>query len=71
MMRADALNLHVYTVRMEMTTTKQIPISHVSSTDEIELKDFLVDKTLFQICSTDKGKSKDIIVDEYSTEEDE
>ena len=29
MMIADALNSHVYPVRTEMTTTKQIPTSHI------------------------------------------
>ena len=45
MMRADSLNLENYPVRMEMTDTKQIPPSHVCSTDEGELKEFLVDET--------------------------
>ena len=43
MMRADALNLHIYPVRTEMTATKQIPNSHVCSTDKSKLKEFLVD----------------------------
>ena len=34
-MRADTLNSHVYPVRTEMTGTKQIPILHVCSTDDI------------------------------------
>ena len=69
MMRADALNLHVYPVRTDMTGTKQIPTSHIFSTDERELKAFPVDKNLSQICSTDEGESKGIIVNKYSTEE--
>ena len=32
MMRADALNLHVYHIRAEMTGTQHIPISHICST---------------------------------------
>ena len=54
-----------------MTATKQIPTSHVFFTDEIELKDFLGEKTLSQICSTDEDESKGIIANECSTEEDE
>ena len=47
-----------------MTATKQIPISHICSTDESELKEFLVNETLFQNCSTDEDKPKGIIVKE-------
>ena len=57
-MRSDALNLHVYPVRMEMTATKHIPASHVFSTDNSKLKDLLFDETLLQICFTDKYKPK-------------
>ena len=71
MMIADALNLHIYPVRTEMTAIKNIPISHVCSTDESELKEFLFNKTISQICSTDKEESKGTIVNECSTEEDE
>ena len=71
MMRDDALNSCVYPVRTEMNATKHIPTSHVYSADESKLKYFLVDKTLSQICSTYEDKSKGIIVNEFSTEEDE
>ena len=71
MLRADALNLHVYLVRTEMTAKQQIPTSHVYSMDDSEFKKFLVDKTLSQICSTEKDEPKIIIVDECFTEEDE
>ena len=71
MMRDDALNFHIYSVRIEMTNTKQVSISHVCSTDESKLKQFLVDKTFFQVYSTDKEESKGIIVDERSTYKDE
>ena len=71
MMRSDALNSHGYPVRTEMTATKQITTSHVCSTDERKLKDFPVNETISQSCSTDKDKSKCIIVNKYSTEEDE
>ena len=54
-----------------MTATKQIPTSHVFSTDESELKEFPVNKILSQRCSIDEDKSKGIIVNEFSTEEDE
>ena len=71
MMRSDSINSHVYPVRMEITDTKQIPTSHVVSTDESELKEVLVDKALLQICSTDEYESKGIIVNKFSKEEDE
>ena len=71
MMRADALNSHIYPIRTEMTATKQIPILHVCYTDESEIEEFLVDKTISQICSTYKDKSKGIVVGEHSKEEDE
>ena len=56
MMRSDELNLHVYPVRTEMTNTKQILVSHVFSTDDSEIQEFLVNKTLSQIFSTDEDK---------------
>ena len=71
MMRTDALNLENYPVRMEMTSTKQIPTSHIFSTNESELKEFLVDKNLSQICSMDKDESRGIIVNECYTKEEE
>ena len=67
MIRADALNLHIYPVRMEMNGTKQIPTSDIYFKENSGLKEFLVGKTLSQICSMDKEKSKSIIVDECST----
>ena len=70
MMRADDLNSEIYPVRTEITAMRQILISHVCSTDERKLKEFLVDKTLPQICSTDEDKWKGIIADECYTEED-
>ena len=54
MMRADALNSENYPLRTEMSGTKHIPTSHVCSTDKSELKEFLVDKKLLHICSTDE-----------------
>ena len=71
MMRADALNSHIYPVIMEMNGTKQILILHAYSKDERKLKEFLDDKQLSHISSTDNNKSKGIIVKECSTEEDE
>ena len=68
-MRADALNLHVYPVRTELTGTEQISILHVCSTYEIKSEEFLVGKTLSQICSTDEKKQKNIIGDEINLEE--
>ena len=69
MVRADTFNSHMYPLRTEMTAKKQILISHVCSTDESKLKEFLVVKTLSQIYSTDKDKSKVFISNEHSTEE--
>ena len=59
-----------------MAAMKQIPTSHVCSTDEFKLKESPVDKNLSQICSTDKSKLKQSPVDENvsqicSTEKDE
>ena len=71
MLRVDALRSDNYPVRTEMTTTKQITNLHICSTDERELKKFLVDRNLSQICSTQEDESKGIIVYEYSTEEKE
>ena len=62
MMRANVLNSKVYPVRTKITATKQILTSHVCSADEIELKEFPVDKILSQICFTDEDESKGIIV---------
>ena len=53
-----------------MTATKQIPFLHICSTDESEFKELVVNKTLSQIFSTDEDRSKGIISDKYSTEED-
>ena len=53
-----------------MTAKKQIPTSHIRSTDERELKEFQVNETLSNICSTDKEEPKGIIVKECSMEED-
>ena len=71
MMRADALNSHIYPVRTEMNGTEPIPTSHIYSKDKSKLKEFLVDKNISQICSTDEDESKIIIVDKFSTKEDE
>ena len=72
MMRSDALNLHGYPVRTEMTA----PSLHVCSTDEDESEGIIVHKTLLHICSTDEEESKGIIVNKNllqrcSTNEDE
>ena len=71
MTRSDVLNLHVYPVRTEMTVTQKIPISHVYSNTESELKEFLVDGTILQICSTNENESKSIIIDKCFMKEDE
>ena len=54
-----------------MTGTKHIPISYVCSKYLSELKEFIVYKNLSQIYSTSEEESKIIIVDKYSTKEDE
>ena len=69
MMRADAINSYVYPVIMEMTGTKQIPRSHIVSTDQRKSEEFLVDKVLSQVYSTGEEESKSIIADESYTEE--
>ena len=53
MMRYDVLNSHIYPVKIEITATKQIPVSRVCSKDESELKYFLVNEILLQNISTD------------------
>ena len=61
MVRVDALNSDNYPVKTEMTGTKQILILLVCSTNESKLKQFLLEKTLSQICSTNEDESKGII----------
>ena len=64
-------NRKIYPVRMEMTGTKQITISHVCSTDKRKSEELLVDKMFLQLCYTNEEKSKTIIVDGSSTKESE
>ena len=45
-MRADALNSDVYSIRTKMTATKQIPTSPVCSMYKSESKEFLVEENL-------------------------
>ena len=71
MIRADALNSHVYPVRTKMTSMQHIMILHVCSTDESKQEYLIVEKNSSQYCSTDEDESKSIIVDESSTEESE
>ena len=68
-MRADTLNLDTEPVRMEMPVINHIPISRIFSTEKGELKEYLVNKNLSQVYSTDEGKSESIITAESSTEE--
>ena len=65
MIRADALNLHVYPVITEITALSL----QVCSTEESELKEFLVNENLLQSCYTGKDESKGIIVNDCSTDE--
>ena len=72
MMRDDALNSHIYSVRTEITALSL----HVYSTDEEESKGIIVHETLSHSCYTDEEKSKGIIVNKNlsqscSTDEDE
>ena len=67
-MISDALYSHIYPLRTKMTATKQIPISHVGSTDKSKLEEFPVDKALSKICSNDKDGSKGIIVNGHFME---
>ena len=46
MIRSDALNLYIYSVRMEITAAEYILILHVCSTNDSKLEEFLVNKTL-------------------------
>ena len=59
MMSSDALNSYVYPVRTEMTSTNRILVFHGCSMDEIELKEFLVNKTIFRyvLCTGMNQKS--------------
>ena len=66
-MRADSINLQVDPVRTEVTDEKQTLILHVCSMDDIKSKEFLVDKQLSRVYSTDYGKLESIIADESST----
>ena len=69
MMRDDALNSYIDPVVTEMTGMQHIPISHVWSMDKSESKEFIAEKILSQVCSTDKGESESVIINESSTEE--
>ena len=46
MIRADAFNFHIETVRTKMTSTQQIPISHVCHLDDTKSKEIIADKNL-------------------------
>ena len=56
LMRADALNSHVYPVGNEMAGTQHNSISHVCSTDERKSEEFLVEENLSQVCSTEEDE---------------
>ena len=47
--RDDALNSHIDPVRTEITGMKQIPISHVCSSDESKPKGIIPDEKLSQV----------------------
>ena len=54
MMISDALNSRIYPVRTEMTGMQHILTLRVCSKDESESEEFLVDRTLSQVYSTDE-----------------
>ena len=56
MMISNVLNLNIYPVRTEMTGVKYILISRICSVDDNKSKEFLVDKNILQVCSTDEKK---------------
>ena len=68
-MISDALNLHVYPVRTEMTGMQRILISHVCGLNESELKGIITERNLSQVCYVDKRESENFIVNESSTED--
>ena len=55
MMRADDFDFHVDHVRMKITGTQQIHISHVCYLDERKSKGIITDKNLSKFCSMDKS----------------
>ena len=57
MMRSDAFNSHVDTVRTEITGMQQILISQVCDLDKRKSKGIFAEKNLSQVCSTDERKS--------------
>ena len=71
MMRAGALNSHVYPVKIVMTSMQHIHISHVCDLDDSKSKGIISDEKLSQVCSTDERKSESVIVDESYMEESE
>ena len=71
MMRDDAFNLHVDSVRAEITGTQHISISHVCFSEDSKSKVIIVDENLSQVCSRNKNKSESVISNESSTEESE
>ena len=57
MMRDDNLNMHIEHVRMELTDTEQILISHVCDSNERESKGVTVAENYLQVCSIDNSES--------------
>ena len=52
-MRSGAINLHIYPIRTEMTGMQQLPVFDDCSTYKSKSEEFLVEKTLSQVCCTD------------------
>ena len=62
MMISGAFNYHVEPVRIEMTGTQHIPISHVCYLEKIESKGIIADKILPKVYSTVERESERVIV---------
>ena len=58
MMRSDAVNLHIYPVRVEMNGAKHIPILHVCSMNNNESKELFVDKNIISGLFYGEGRIK-------------
>ena len=69
MVRSGAFDSHAHHLRREISTTQQIPISHVFDLVNTESKGMLADEKLSRLYSIEKRKSVIVIVDESYTEE--
>ena len=69
MVKANSLDSHIDPVNTEMTGTNYILMLYICFKDESESEEFLVEKTLSRVYSTDMDKSKIITVNENSTDD--